>query len=153
MATDPVALTARARFRAHLETLVQRHPELSAGELADLVGQTLPDSDRELVEEFLSAEARNILAWEMRAQFSRTRQGVYRVLDLANPDAPAIDDLDEGKKVSLFDRISQWREFVPSESPCLSFPGLAAPRLLISHGLTFHDECFTALHLLGERCG
>jgi hypothetical protein len=107
--------TPRARFRALLALMVENHPELSSGELAELVGRTLPDEDRHLVSEFLTSEARNILAWEMRAQFVRTRQGIYSVLDLANPDSPAISDLEDAARESVFERISQWREFVPSE--------------------------------------
>jgi hypothetical protein len=143
MAIDTLAPTARARFRAHLELLVARHPELDSGELADLVGQTLPDSDRTLVGEFLAAEARNILAWEMRAQFVRTRHGIYSVLDIGNPDAPGVADLDDEKRESLFDRISHWREFVPSENRARPLLELNKPKLLES---AQYDAGVTFLH-------
>jgi hypothetical protein len=141
--TETVPLTARARFRAHLESLVQIHPELNSGELADLIGQTLPDSDRELVGEFLSAEARNILAWEMRAQFVRTRQGIYGVLDINNPDAPAVDEMEAGKKASLYERVIQWREFVPSEHRSRPLLELNKARLVES---AQYDAGITFLH-------
>jgi hypothetical protein len=123
--------------------LVEQHPELTTGQLADLIGQTLPESDRELVGEFLSAEARNILAWELRAQFSRNRQGIYGVLDFNNPDAPPVDELDQEKKESLFDRIAQWREFVPSERRTRPLLELNKVKLLES---AQYDAGITFLH-------
>jgi len=109
----PIEPSARARFRALLSDLVEAHPELSSGELAELVGRTLPDEDRHLVADFLTAEARNILAWELRAHFVRNRQGIYAALDLANPDAPPVEALDGDARESVFEKIVQWREFDP----------------------------------------
>lgn len=109
-------VSARAQFKARLAAFAEEHHELSAGEAAELFGRSLPDQDRNLVNEFLTGEARNILAWELRASFSRTRQGVFAAMDVMNPDRPAIAKLDEQQRISLFDRITQWREFVPSEN-------------------------------------
>lgn len=121
---EPIEPSARARFRALLSDLVEAHPELGTSELAELAGRSLPDEDRELVADFLTAEAHSILAWELHAHFNKTRQGIYAAIDLANPDAPPVADLAEERRESIFDRISQWREFVPSENrtrPLLQF--------------------------------
>lgn len=123
---------ARAEFRARLASFAEEHPELDSGKAAEQFARSLPDEDRTLVNDFLSAEARNILAWEMRAQFSRTRAGVFAALDIANPDRPAVADLSERARESLFERIGQWREFVPSENRARLVLDLTRPQLLDS---------------------
>jgi hypothetical protein len=95
------------------------------------------------VGEFLSAEARNILAWEMRAQFVRTRQGIYGVLDLSNPDAPSVDELEPDKKATLYERITQWREFLPSENRSRPLMEFNKAKLLES---AQYDAGITFLH-------
>lgn len=114
---DPeVVLTPRQRFRALLEQMTTEHPAMSAGELADLVAETLPDDDMQLVQEFLASEARTILAYELRAKFSQTRNRIYQTFDLRNRDAPPVRELSERRQNTLYERIEGWREFVPSEN-------------------------------------
>lgn len=122
----------RSAFRAKLAAFAEEHADLSTGELADMFGQALPDEERALVADFLSAEARNILAWELRAQFSRTRHGVFAAMDITNPDRPAVAALGEKQRESLFERITQWREFVPSENRTRLIMEFTRPTLLES---------------------
>ena len=61
--------SARAIIRERLAQLVADYPDRAAPEIADMFARTLPDEDRHLVELFLASEARNILTWELRAQF------------------------------------------------------------------------------------
>ena len=116
-APETLQRSARARVRATLKQLMQDNPDMSAPELADYFARTLPSQDRELVEAFLAAEARNILAFEFRAQISLNRREMFAALDVPSPSRidHLADDEDEPKKrgLSVFDRISQWREFVP----------------------------------------
>lgn len=120
---------ARAEFRARLAAFAEEHSGLSAGEAAEQFGGSLPDQDRELVNEFLTTEARNILAWELRAQFSRNRAGIFAALDITNPDRPAVAELGERAQESLYERITQWREFVPSDNRAQLLMVLTRPKL------------------------
>ena len=108
-------LTPRQRFRELLRSAQEEHPELSAPELADRIAATLPDDDRELVEQFLSSEARNIIAWELGRQIQAVRSGMYVAIDLRNPAAPPISQRSERVRETLYDRIEIWKEWVPSE--------------------------------------
>lgn len=111
---DGEAPAARATLRQRLAEAVEANPELTAPELADLFARTLPDADRPLVEQFLAAEARNILAWELRAQFSRVRRGIFAALDLTNKEA--VEPMSEpavAARETLYERIAQWREYEP----------------------------------------
>src|SRR5207302_482705 len=105
---------ARAEFRARLAAFVESHPEMSAPDAAGLFARMLPDTERDLVEAFLGAEAHNILAWEVRAQFSRNRSSIFAAVGIGNPDQPGLATLNEKARLSLYERISQWHEYVPS---------------------------------------
>lgn len=113
---DDEPRSARAEFRARLAMFAEEHPELETGEAARMFGRSLPDQDRNLVNEFLTAEAQNFLAWELRAQFSRTRSGIFAAMDITNPDRPPVEAMSPKARETLFERIGQWKEFVPSEN-------------------------------------
>ena len=68
----------------------------------------------------------------MRAQFSRTRQGIFAALDFSNPDRPLIETLPDDKRETLYERITQWREVVPSENRSRLMMTLTKPQLLES---------------------
>jgi hypothetical protein len=121
--------SARAEFRARLAAFAEEHPELDTGETARLFGQSLPDEDRGLVNEFLTTEAHHFLAWELRAQFSRTRSGIFAAMDITSPDQPTTADMPDETRERLFDRITQWREFVPSENATKILVSLNRPKL------------------------
>jgi hypothetical protein len=110
-----VELTPRQRFVALLREARDNHPDLSPGELADEIAATLPDEDRELVESYLASEARNILALELSRQDLTNRAQIFHVFDLKNPKAPPVAQRSEKVKNTLYDRIEEWREFVPSQ--------------------------------------
>jgi hypothetical protein len=101
-------------------------------ELADQFARTLPDQDRHLVELFLASEARNIMAYELRARSSQVRNQMFASLDIKNPGSP-VQLPEEGTRRgdTLFDRISQWREFVP-------MPGFNGRGKLVSE-MTKHE--------------
>lgn len=117
--TDDVAFQEKAPpprvvVRAKLAELAEQHPELTAGEAADLFGRQLPQEDRALVEAFLASEARNMFAYELRAQFSRVRGQIFAAIELpnGNPTEP-LRERSESVTETLYERISQWREYNP----------------------------------------
>jgi hypothetical protein len=107
--------TPRQRLVALLRGARDDHPDLSPGELADEIAATLPDEDRELVEAYLASEARNILALELSRQVTANRNQIFQVFDLKNPKAPPVAQRSAKVKNTLYDRIEEWREFVPSQ--------------------------------------
>jgi hypothetical protein len=115
---DPsTVLTPRQRFRQIIEDLLAEHPEMSTADLADLVATTLPTEDAELVEAFLAAEARQILAWEVRAHVAQNRGQIMHVIDIhGRNQAPPLKQRSEKVRATLYDRIEAWREYVPSEN-------------------------------------
>lgn len=107
-------LSPRARLRRVLEDLVADHPEMSTADLAELVGRTLPEQDAQLVEEFLAAEAHQILAMELRMHFQQNRAGIFGTLDIhgRQPGVP-LAQRSERVKNTLYERIEAWREYDP----------------------------------------
>lgn len=112
--TDSAPVSARRRFRALLERTAEEHPELSAPEIAELISQSLPADDPELVDDYLYEEAHAILALMVRASFAANRQGIYTTIDVANPDAQPLAARSEKVKTTLSRRVEQWREYVPT---------------------------------------
>lgn len=122
---EAIEVNPRQRFRQLLEDMSAEHPELGAGELADLVGRTLPQEDVIFVQQFLTSEARTILAYELRMHFAQNRNSIFSTIDIQNRNrvqgsggksAPVtVADLPERKRQSLYERIEAWREYVPSE--------------------------------------
>jgi len=110
-------LTPRQRLRQILEDLYADHPEMSTAELADLAASTLPNEDADLVQAFLAAEARQILAWEVRTHMAQNRSKIMQVIDLhGRTQAPPLMQRSEKVRSSLYERIEAWREYVPSEN-------------------------------------
>lgn len=110
-----VELTPRQRFVALLRQARDDHPDMSAPDLADEIAATLPDEDRDLVEAYLATEARNILALELGRQITTNRNQIFHVFDLKNPKAPPVAQRSQKVKETLYDRIEEWREYVPSQ--------------------------------------
>jgi hypothetical protein len=108
------------------------HPEMSAGELADFVSTTLPDDDRELVQQFLNSEARTILAFEVRARHAQNRTGIFNTIDIHRTDAPSVAQLSERRRDTLYDRVEAWREYDPTERRSRALLDMNRPALLES---------------------
>lgn len=113
---EPEVLSPRARFRALLENQMQEHPDLSTAELADAIAETLPDDDRQLVQDFLASEARMILALEIRARVVQHRQQIFNAINIHDQAAPPVRELSERRQDKLYQRIEAWKEFVPSQN-------------------------------------
>jgi len=114
--------TPRQALVARLEELQATFPDEGPSELADRLVPPLYESDRHIIDDFLRAEVSAILKYELRAQTIRTRQGIFRSLSIANPDAEAAleqtepeSDTDTPRHLSVFERISGWMEFAPNQ--------------------------------------
>lgn len=57
----------------------------------------------------------SVLRTEFSQQFSRTRSDILTMFDVTNPDAPTFQTagLTPEKRETLYEKISQWREFDP----------------------------------------
>ena len=116
VAADSPAPTTRQHVISVLRDLAEAHPELDTREIAELAAKRLPDEERNLITDFLRVEFSSILAWELRASYSQTRHGIFAAIDIDNPDAPPIAELSEQRRETLYERITAWREYVPSQN-------------------------------------
>lgn len=113
---EPEPVNPRVRFRALLEQMMNEHPEMSTGELADYAATRLPEEDRQLVEAFLASEARTILAFELRIHHSKARHSIFSAIAIHDQEAPKVAELSERRQDTLYSRIEQWREYVPGQN-------------------------------------
>jgi len=75
-------LSARQIVRQRLAALIEQHPDMEIPDIADLFAHNLVEQDRNLVELFLASEARNIMAYELRAKTAQIRQGIFASLEI-----------------------------------------------------------------------
>lgn len=102
----------RAALRAKLIEAVEENPDMPAPELADKIAKQLLSRHKSLVEAYLAMEARNILAYELRAHQSQIRNRIYSAISI--PGGTPVEPMPEDRKETLYDRISQWREYDPT---------------------------------------
>lgn len=100
----------RQRFRMRLQQALEDHPDMGAPELADLVATTLPTEEPELVQAFLSSEARNIIAWEISRQITSSRSQIFQAIDLTNRNPKPLEQRSEKARNTLYERVEEWRE-------------------------------------------
>lgn len=131
---DPPASgpSPRAAFTARLKDYAEVHPELSAGEVARIVTSHLLEDDQSFVEEFFIHEGALILAWDLRSEYVQDRRGIYRIVDIAKAGEPHLDKMPQKKRESIFDKISQWREYDPLSNQGQLFISFNKPMLLKS---------------------
>jgi hypothetical protein len=102
--------TPRREFLGELEQFANEHPSLTAPELARAFGRLLPERNLDLVVRLLQANAYALLAAEFRARFARQRHEIFASLDIPNAEP---SDEPPPRIVSVYEKITQWREFVP----------------------------------------
>lgn len=115
-AVPSFAVTPRARFMEFVRRTQEDNPELDAGEIADLVVETLNEQDPDLLDDYLRDEARAFVAWKVNGEVRRERTQILQTIDLTNKDAPPVAELSERRRLTLYERVEAWREFVPLQN-------------------------------------